>query len=117
MEWYIKVLQHYFDFEGRARRKEFWMFVLVNLFVAIGVGIIGSMFGIEQTLSGLYSLAVFIPYLAVSVRRLHDTGRTGWWVLIYLIPLLGALVLLVFYVLDGEPGENEYGPDPKGPGA
>ena len=116
MEWYIKVLSNYFVFEGRARRKELWIFVLVNLFILIGIGIVESMVGLTGSLTGLYNLVIFIPSLAVGARRLHDTGRSAWWLLLNLLPVLGTLILLVFYVLDGDPHDNEYGPDPKGPG-
>lgn len=88
MEWYLKVLKNYAVFEGRARRKEYWMFVLVNLIVEIILSVIGSLLHIRQFLTGLYSLAVFLPSLAVSVRRLHDSGRSGLWVLIGLIPFI-----------------------------
>jgi uncharacterized membrane protein YhaH (DUF805 family) len=112
MEWYIKVLENYAVFEGRARRMEYWMFVLINLFIVIGAGLLDTALGLGGTIGFLYGLAIFIPSIAVSVRRLHDTGRTGWWILIGLIPLIGTLVLLVFYCLGGDPGDNEYGPDP-----
>ncbi|WP_066368672.1 DUF805 domain-containing protein [Neobacillus fumarioli] len=113
MEWYLKVLKNYAVFEGRARRKEYWMFVLVNLIVEIILSVIGSLLHIRQFLTGLYSLAVFLPSLAVSVRRLHDSGRSGLWVLIGLIPFIGAIVLLVFFCLDSEEGNNRFGPNPK----
>jgi uncharacterized membrane protein YhaH (DUF805 family) len=113
MNWYISTLKKYADFGGRARRTEYWMFVLFNVivsFVLAGVDMLIGGFGI---LSGLYGLAVLIPSLAVSVRRLHDTGRTGWWLLIGFVPVIGVIVLLVFAVLDSEPGSNDYGPNPK----
>lgn len=113
MEWYLKVLKNYAVFEGRARRKEYWMFVLVNLIVEIILSVIGSLLHIRQFLTGLYSLAVFLPSLAVSVRRLHDSGRSGLWVLIGLIPFIGAIVLLVFFCLDSQEGNNRFGPNPK----
>lgn len=119
MDWYLDVLKKYADFGGRARRKEFWMFVLFNFLATLALGVIDVSAGLasEQTgiglLSGVYSLVVLIPYLAVSVRRLHDTGRTGWWLLIGLIPLIGPIVLLVFMVLDSEPAQNQYGLNPK----
>ena len=113
MEWYIKVLEHYVDFEGRARRMEYWMFVLINLFIILGLGLLEALIGTGGVIGSLYSLAILIPSIAVSVRRLHDTGRSGWWILIGFIPVIGTLVLLIFYCLDGEPGDNEWGPDPK----
>lgn len=113
MNWYLEVLKKYAVFSGRARRKEFWMFCLFNIIIAIVLGTVEGIVGSPGILGGLYSLAVLIPGIAVSVRRLHDTDRSGWWLLIGFIPIIGALVLLVFMVLDGKPGENQYGPNPK----
>ena len=119
MNWYLEVLKKYAVFDGRARRKEYWMFILVNIIITAVLALIDSLIGtvIRQAgfglLQGLYSLAVLIPTLAVTVRRLHDTGRTGWWILIGLIPVIGGIVLLIFMLLDSEPGENQYGPNPK----
>ena len=118
MSWYLAVLKKYAVFSGRARRKEYWMFFLFNLIITVALTLIEQMAGIapepgQSVLAGLYSLAVLIPGLAVAVRRLHDTGRSGWWLLIGLVPILGAIVLLIFLVLDSEPGENAYGPNPK----
>ncbi len=119
MDWYLKVLKQYADFSGRARRKEYWMFVLFNAifyFIAIvldnilGIAIEGVGYG---PLYILYTLAVLLPGLAVSVRRLHDVGKSGWMILISLIPIIGAIWLIVLTVTDGNPGENEYGPNPK----
>lgn len=112
MNWYIKALKQYVDFAGRAQRMEFWMFLLFNVLVAIGLGIIDAILGLGF-LGPLYSLAVLIPGIAVSVRRLHDTGRSGWWILIGLIPLIGVIILIVFYVQDSQPGDNAFGPNPK----
>ena len=117
MEWYLLVLKKYAEFGGRARRKEYWMFTLFNVIASLALGVVDGILGLGDMgfglLSGLYTLAVFVPSLAVSVRRLHDTGRSGWWLLIAFIPILGALSLLFFMVQDGEPGPNEYGPNPK----
>ena len=119
MSWYLEVLKKYAVFSGRARRKEYWMFFLINLIILVVLSIIDNLIGTVTrqggpgVLQGLYSLAVLIPTLAVTVRRLHDTGRTGWWILIGLIPVIGNIVLLIFLVLDSEPGANEYGPNPK----
>lgn len=119
MNWYLEVLKKYAVFSGRARRKEYWFFVLFNIiisivlvFIDVAAGLYNQESGLGM-LSGIYSLAVIIPGLAVTVRRLHDTDKTGWWVLIALIPLIGAIVLLVFMLLDSQPGENKYGPSPK----
>ena len=119
MNWYLEVLRKYAVFSGRARRQEYWMFVLVNLIIGIVLGFVDRMLGLKMggsfgLLGALYSLAVLIPSLAVGVRRLHDTGRSGWWVLIAIIPFLGWLVLLFFAVQDSEPRDNQYGPNPKG---
>lgn len=126
MRWYLKVLKQYADFSGRARRTEFWMFVLVSVLISIVLAIVDTMIGTATVygdgsmvtfspgiLGGLYSLAVLIPSIAVTVRRLHDTDRSGWWFLIQLIPLVGAIVLLVFVCLEGTRGPNRFGVDPK----
>ena len=119
MNWYIGVLKKYAVFQGRARRKEYWFFVLFNIIVTVVLSLIDAMMGMYNSevgiglLSGVYSLAILIPSIAVTVRRLHDTGRSGWWILIALVPLVGAIILLVFMVLDSQPGDNEYGPSPK----
>jgi len=112
-------MKQYADFNGRARRTEFWMFMLFNIiFMTIAIvldNVIGTNFG--ELPYGffylIYALAILIPGLAVEVRRLHDTGRSGWWILISLVPLIGAIWLLVLLVLDSEPEANEYGPNPK----
>lgn len=121
MEWYLKVLRDYAKFDGRARRKEYWMFFLFNVIIAFVAGLLDSMLGLGMgtfgILSTLYLLAVFIPGIAVGVRRLHDTGRSGWWLLVALIPVIGVLVLLFFLVQDSEPGPNQYGPNPKAAGS
>ncbi|MEO6054340.1 MAG: DUF805 domain-containing protein [Chthoniobacterales bacterium] len=114
MNWYIEVLKKYAVFEGRARRKEYWMFVLFNVIIAVVLGLLDGMIHGRGIINGLYSLAVLLPGIAVTVRRLHDTDRSGWWLLIGLVPVIGAIVLLVFMVLDGTPGENKYGQNPKG---
>ena len=120
MSWYLEALKKYAVFSGRARRKEYWYFVLFNIIVAIVLSLIDLLLGTFSSasniglLSGIYGLAVIIPTLAVTVRRLHDIDRTGWWILINLIPLIGTIVLLVFEVTPGTPGSNRFGPDPKG---
>jgi uncharacterized membrane protein YhaH (DUF805 family) len=111
--WYVEVLKKYAVFEGRARREEFWMFALVNFIVTIVLNVVLSMIGLP-ILAVIYSLAVLVPSLAVGARRLHDTNRSGWLLLISLIPLVGAIVLIVFWVQDSQPGPNQYGPNPKG---
>jgi uncharacterized membrane protein YhaH (DUF805 family) len=119
MSWYLEALKKYAVFSGRSRRMEYWYFVLFNLVVYIVFSLIDALLGTFNVvqgvglLSGLYALAVLIPTLAVHVRRLHDIDRTGWWILISLIPLIGTIVLLVFALTPGTPGSNRYGPDPK----
>jgi uncharacterized membrane protein YhaH (DUF805 family) len=127
MQWYLGVLQKYADFTGRARRKEYWMFLLIHIIIIVvlatlaGIGSaaggrngpnpLGGLFG---AIYGLYVLALLIPSLAVLVRRLHDTGRSGWWWLISFVPFVGGIILLIFTVEDGQRGDNQYGPNPKG---
>ena len=120
MSWYLEALKKYAVFSGRSRRREYWYFVLFNIIVGIVLGWIDALLGTRGSyagaglLSGIYGLAVLIPTLAVTVRRLHDIDRSGWWILIGLVPLIGVIVLLVFALLDGTPGDNRYGPNPKG---
>ncbi|MCB1125969.1 MAG: DUF805 domain-containing protein [Verrucomicrobiae bacterium] len=113
MDWYLKALKNYVGFSGRARRTEYWMFVLFNLIAAIVLGIADAVLGTGGLLGAVYALAVFLPGLAVAIRRLHDTSRSGWWILIGFVPIVGIIVLLVFAVQDSTPGSNEYGPCPK----
>jgi uncharacterized membrane protein YhaH (DUF805 family) len=120
MHWYLGVLRKYAVFSGRARRKEYWMFVLFNVLIAFVLGLVEGMTGIapeseESVLVMLYFLAVLLPGLAVGVRRLHDTGRSGWNMLLFLIPIIGEFVLLAFMCADSERGTNRYGPSPKMP--
>ena len=114
MNYYIDAWKNYVNFEGRARRKAYWMFVLFNFIAAAIVGFIDGFIGTNGTLSYIYGLAVFLPGLALGVRRLHDIGKSGWWVLIALIPLVGFIVLLIFACTDSQPGTNQFGPNPKG---
>ena len=114
MEWYLKVIKQYADFNGRARRTEFWMFVLFNIIISGVLTFVDELIGTSYILSGLYALFVLIPGLAVAVRRLHDTGRSGWWIFINLVPLIGTIWLIVLWAQDSQPGDNEYGPNPKG---
>ena len=119
MNWYLEVLRKYAVFGGRARRKEYWMFLLFNILISIALGVVEGMFGLVTEfgigmISMVYALLLLIPSLAVGVRRLHDTGRSGWWLLIAFVPFVGAIALLVFAVQDSESGHNEYGANPKG---
>lgn len=112
MDWYLKALKNYVSFSGRARRREYWNFVLFNALIAVVLSVVDGQLG-QPVLAPLYILAVLLPGLAVSVRRLHDTGRSGWWLLISLVPIVGGIILLVFMFLDSEPGANRYGMSPK----
>ena len=119
MNWYLEVLKKYSVFSGRARRKEYWLYSLFSLIIALVLGFIDGAAGLADAqsgygpLGGLYTLAVLIPSIAVSVRRLHDTDHSGWWLFIVLVPLIGAIVLLIFMVRDSQQGQNQYGPNPK----
>ena len=119
MRWFVAALEKYAVFGGRSRRREYWYFVLfssiitVLLFVVDGaIGTFDSSLGLGL-LSGIFSLAILVPTITVSVRKLHDIDRTGWWFLISLVPLIGSIVLFVFAVQDGTPETNRYGPSPK----
>ena len=121
MEAIKTCFSRYVTFSGRARRSEFWWFMLAVLVGSFVFGFLdGMLFGTGPESGGIlgmiFSLAVLLPSIAVTVRRLHDTGRTGWWYLIAFIPLIGLIVLIVFTVKDGEPGTNRFGPNPKGVG-
>ena len=108
-------------FTGRSRRTEYWTFTLINLAIAIILSVLGAILGsiagilgsIVSIISMLFSLVMLLPGIAVAIRRLHDTGRSGWWLLIALIPFVGALILIYFLVLDSQPGSNQYGANPK----
>ncbi|MGH6780828.1 MAG: DUF805 domain-containing protein [Sphingomonadaceae bacterium] len=135
MEWMLLPLRRYAQFSGRSRRKEYWMYTLLVFIIYLVAMFLDSMLGFGSTdryadmsetgasvgfnssggiITLIAMLALFIPSLAVGIRRLHDTDRSGWWILIGLIPLIGAIVLLVFYCTDGTKGPNRFGPDPKG---
>ena len=143
MEWMLMPLRRYAEFSGRSRRKEYWMYVLLLVIVALVIGLVEAALGLSETvgpygpLSGILALVTFVPSIAVGVRRLHDTNRSGWWLLIgfapyllsmalvfsgnlviggvvSLVALIGMIALLIFLVLDGTKGPNKYGEDPKG---
>jgi uncharacterized membrane protein YhaH (DUF805 family) len=119
LSWFIEALRKYAVFGGRSRRKEYWFFVLFVVVISTVLTIVDGLIGAYDRstgvglLSAIFSLAILIPSISVSVRRLHDIDRTGWWVLISLVPLVGWIVLLVFHVQGGTPGTNRYGPNPK----
>lgn len=137
MEWMLLPLKRYARFSGRARPKEFWMFFLFILIGMIALSFLDAALGLGHSdrwmmhqgwpggwrgaagfrnsggpLTGLFLLAMVIPYLAVAVRRLHDTDRSGWWLLLYVIPIIGGIILLIFFVMGGTRGPNRFGPDP-----
>jgi uncharacterized membrane protein YhaH (DUF805 family) len=103
---------HYVKFDGRASRPAFWWWFLFGILVGICASIIDAIIGSFGVVSGLAALALLLPNLSVAIRRLHDTDHTGWWVLIGLIPIIGFIVLLIFYLRQSDPGENRYGPPP-----
>ena len=119
MKWYLKCLKQYANFDGRARRKEYWMFFLFNFIFALVAIALDNLFGTSNpevgigVIYGLYVLLVLVPGIAVTVRRLHDIGKSGWMILVALIPLAGPIWLLVLTVTDSEQGQNQYGDNPK----
>lgn len=120
MNWFLIALKKYATFSGRAQRAEYWYYFLFYVLLVVSVSIVDAMTGSYSSASGmgmlgmLLTVGLLIPSLAVGVRRLHDTGRSGWWLLLAFIPVVGAIVLLVFAVQDSSPGDNAYGPCPKG---
>ncbi len=115
-EYFIPVLKnHYCDFKGRARRKEFWMFTLWCFLIALATAIIDSILGFQGggPFTLIFALALILPSLGLTVRRLHDINYSGWWYFISFIPLIGGLILLYFTIKEGDKGPNQYGPDPK----
>ena len=107
--WKLVVLERYAKFDGRAGREEFWLFVLANIVIYIALLILAQISGIFIALYFLYWLATIVPSLAVAIRRLHDTDKSGWLLLVGLIPLVGFIILLVFYIQEGTEGPNQYG--------
>ncbi|MDO4697902.1 MAG: DUF805 domain-containing protein [Pasteurellaceae bacterium] len=121
MNWYFEVLKKYATFTGRARRKEYWFFTLFNTIIVFLLAILDDTVGTFGAISLIYMLATFLPNLAVAIRRLHDTGRSGWWILICLLPVIGFIIFIIFMCmdsqtgnqLDSQTGSNKYGPNPK----
>jgi uncharacterized membrane protein YhaH (DUF805 family) len=111
--WKLVVLERYAKFDGRAGRAEFWWFVLANFLAYIALAILMQISGIFFVLYIVYALGVLIPSLAVAIRRLHDTDKSGWLLLLGLIPLVGFIILLVFYIQEGTSGPNQYGAGPE----
>lgn len=118
MEWYLMALKKYAEFNGRSRRKEYWMFVLFNMIISYALQFVDHFITPDQPmgyLSGIYALGVLIPGIAVSIRRLHDINKSGWYYLLALLPIIGWIWLIVLFATDGTRGPNQYGPDPKNP--
>lgn len=119
MNWFVLVLKKYATFSGRARRQEYWMYFLIYFLISVVLMLVdgilhgGDLQSGTGLLSGLFALGTLLPGIAVGVRRLHDTGRSGWWLLVSFIPFIGGLVLLFFLVRDSQPGDNAWGPSPK----
>jgi uncharacterized membrane protein YhaH (DUF805 family) len=115
VNYYFEAFRKYAVFNGRATRREYWYFTLVNILAVLGVGLIDQFMGTFNfavgygPLSAIYTLTMILPGLGVSIRRLHDTGRSGWWFLITIIPVIGLLVFLYFALLDSDPDSNDYG--------
>lgn len=120
MQYYINAIKNYATFTGRTRRRDFWMFVLFHFLFFVAAGIVDNFLGTGSpetgggVITGLYALFALVPSLAIAARRLHDSGKSGWLLLLGLIPVIGFIILLVFYVMDSQPGANKYGPNPKG---
>ena len=114
-KWWLSILKnHYADFDGRVRRQTYWMFVLVNVIISVVFAILTQIAGFFAIFSGLFTLAILVPSIALGVRRLHDIGKSGWWYLICFVPLIGSIWLIVLWATDSQPGANEYGENPKG---
>jgi uncharacterized membrane protein YhaH (DUF805 family) len=129
IDWVLEVFSKYAVFSGRARRKEYWYWYLFNFIVSIFIAVVSVVINLPngtETDNGLgwfglfinlvaivYSLGTFIPNLAVTVRRLHDTNRSGWWYFISMVPFIGGIILLIYLIEDSSPGDNQYGPNPK----
>ena len=109
IDWFVKCLKNYATFTGRARRKEYWYFALVQFIILIVAQIIDAILGTEFVFYAIVALALFIPSFAAAVRRLHDTGRSGWWSLIALIPLIGAILLIIWLASDTKQENNQWG--------
>lgn len=119
MHWLTDpILKHYVDFKGRATREEFWMYSLFITIIYIALGVISGVLEdmvVLPTVITIFQLGILLPNIAIAVRRLQDINKSGWWLLISLVPIIGIIVLLIFYVKKGDEGDNEYGPSPKGP--
>lgn len=118
MNWLLDPIKdHYVDFEGRATRQQYWMFVLMSIVASIILAIIDGAVGSAGVLPVLFQLGILLPSIAIAARRLHDIGKSGWWQLVALVPLIGAIVLIVMLALKSEPGANKYGASSAGAAA
>ena len=121
IQWYTAVFRKYAVFEGRSGRSEYWWFALCNALVefalyfvaGLAIAVLGNAAKVLSVFPAIYVFAALVPSIAVTVRRLHDTGRSGWWILISLVPVVGVIVLLVFLALESSPGDNRFGPNPR----
>lgn len=114
MEAVTSVFRRYVDFQGRSPRSELWWFILFYFIVYIVLAVLAGIAPVLGILTFIFGLAVLLPTLAVEIRRLHDLDRSGWWILLGFIPIVGALVLIYWFCLRGTPGDNRFGPDPLG---
>lgn len=114
MNHYLEAWRKYAQFSGRSSRSEYWYFVLFNALASAASGLADAILGSTGVIIVLYAFASLIPSFAIFFRRLHDTGRSGWWWLIGIVPVIGGITLFIFMVLDSQPGDNRYGPNPKG---
>ena len=112
MEYFMEAMRRYADFNGRSRRKAYWMFILFNTIFSFVTGVFDELTD-TIIISTVYSLAVLIPQLSAGARRLHDTNRSGWWQLLWLVPIVGWIVLIIFLAQDSQEGENDHGANPK----
>ena len=112
-DWFIKCIKNYVNFSGRARRKEYWFFRLTIFLLTLAIVFVESALGTDGIFLGLFLLATFLPDLAVTVRRLHDVGRSGWWLSSVFVPIIGAILILIWFVTEGQKNENLYGSSPK----
>ena len=106
------ITERYADFNGRSGRAEYWWFFLFQILVSVVLNLLGTVAGIFAIIAALVSLALLIPGIAVGIRRMHDIGKSGWWLLIAFVPIIGFLVLIYFFVQEGEPKPNDWGPEP-----
>ena len=114
MNWYLTLMtQKYASFSGRARRTEYWMFFLVYFVIALVIGVVEGLLSIGGYLTGIFALVHLLPSLGVTARRLHDTNRSAWWMLVSFIPVIGWLVLLYFMLNAGDAQDNRFGSNPK----